>query len=214
MQQYSAKECEAWISSEWSEWTCTNCQTIGWSGQKKCRHCRVKKSFASALSTHRAHSGSGWTQAKPSQAAHHRSPGSHNKSRRSCSLFVETIKHTRISISGSAEVTIQIKHVERAFSILDTDVPAPEASRKILGTTDHRAEDTAESLTTPQQETGGCERRLTAEEPRAAFMLAQSVKGQAHQEAAKKTVRAMRTRARSPQCNHSGLKHTPTAQTS
>ena len=29
VQQYSAKELEAWRSGTWSEWTCTNCQTVG-----------------------------------------------------------------------------------------------------------------------------------------------------------------------------------------
>ena len=61
VQQYSAKELEAWRSGTWSEWTCTNCQAVRWSGQKKCRHCGVKKSYAAALSPTKVQSWSGWT---------------------------------------------------------------------------------------------------------------------------------------------------------
>ena len=45
-----------------------NCQTVV-SGQKKCRHCGVKKSYAAALSTTKVQSRSGWTQPKPNSSS-------------------------------------------------------------------------------------------------------------------------------------------------
>ena len=195
VQQYSAKECDGLEIRHWREWTCTNCQTIGWSGRKKCRHCRVKKSFASALSTHRAHSGSGWTQAKPSQASWHTTglPAA-TTSRGAAAICLSKRSSTHGSVprhalcrllwSRGGHETDQTRG--ESFQHSGHRCACARGVEKIFGTTDHRAEDAAESLTTPQQETGGCERRLTVEEARAAFMLAQSVKGQANQEAKKK----------------------------
>ena len=69
-QQYTVKKLEAWRSGNWSGWTCTNCQTVGWSEQKKWRHCGVKRSYASALPTTTVHS---WDGHNRKQAARHRS---------------------------------------------------------------------------------------------------------------------------------------------
>ena len=62
-----------------------------------CRHCGVKKSYAAALSTKEYTPGEAGH--KPSKAVHHRSPSNFNKSRHSCNLFAETMKHVRISTS-------------------------------------------------------------------------------------------------------------------
>ena len=90
MQQYSAKELEAWRSGTWSEWTCTNCQTVGWSGQKKCRHCGVKKRRGSSL---RSKCNLGADGHSRNQTARHKSLSSYNKWRHNYNLYVETIQH-------------------------------------------------------------------------------------------------------------------------
>ena len=138
VQQYSAKELEAWRSGTWSEWTCTNCQTVGWSGQKKSRHCGVKKSYAAALSTTRVQSWSGRTQPKPNSssqvsqqlqqvAAQLQSACGNDPAQPSKSLDVPIVES-----SGSGEVIRQVKQVEKALNSLDVDAPALESARKML----------------------------------------------------------------------------------
>ena len=138
VQQYSAKELEEWRSGTWSEWMCTNCQTVGWSGQKKCRHCGVKKSFAAALSTTRVQSWSGRTQPKPNSssqvsqqlqqvAAQLQSACGNDSAQPSKSLDVPIVDS-----SGSGEVIRQVKQVEKALNSLDVDAPALESARKML----------------------------------------------------------------------------------
>ena len=157
MQQYSAKELEAWRSSTWSEWTCTNCQTVAWSGQKKCRHCGVKESYAAAL-------WSGWAQPKPNSssqvsqqlqqvAAQLQSACGNDPAHPSQSLDVSIVES-----SGSWEDKRQIKQVEKALNSLDVDTPALECARKMLEQQTHRVEDTAESSTTVEQKIGKRER--------------------------------------------------------
>ena len=128
VQQYSAKEWEARKSGNWSERTCTNCQTVGWSGQKKkCRHCGVKKSNAGAPSTHRVHSGSGWTQAKPGGTSQVSRAATTSRGAAAICLWIRSSTHgaapldkPSASSSGPVELTKQIKHVEREVSAIWT----------------------------------------------------------------------------------------------
>ena len=128
VQQYTAKEVEAWGSGTWSEWTCTNCRTVGWSVQKKCRNCGVKKSCASSLldGHHR------------NQTARHRSLGNYNKWRHNYNLYVEKIKHKQeawtclLSNLLGRERSYGKSSRWRAFSSLDMEAPELEAATKLL----------------------------------------------------------------------------------
>ena len=126
-------------------------------------------------------------------------PSSYNKSRRSCSLLVETIKHSRISTSRQALCRLlwsrggheaDETRGERALSNLHTDVPASEASRKLLEQqlTELKTQQRAQQPLSKELESarGAMQRaQRREEEARGAFTLAQSVKEQADQEAAK-----------------------------
>ena len=153
VQKHTVKELEAWRSGNWTKWTCTNCQTVGWS----CVHCGVKKSYASALSTTSLHSWIGWTQPKTNstsqvaqqlQSVEAQLPSvcGSDQAQTGHSLVVPSADS-----SGSGEGTRQIKQVKKALSSLDMDVPALEASR----TTTRRVEDTAKRATTSEQKREG-----------------------------------------------------------
>ena len=112
--------------------------TVGWSGQKKSRHCGVKKSYTAALSTTRVQSWSGRTQPKPNSssqvsqqlqqvAAQLQSACGNDPAQPSKSLDVPIVES-----SGSGEVIRQVKKVEKALNSLDVDAPALESARKML----------------------------------------------------------------------------------
>ena len=48
VQQYSAKELEAWRSGTWSEWVCTNCQTVVLVWTKEVQALRGEKELRSS----------------------------------------------------------------------------------------------------------------------------------------------------------------------
>ena len=126
-------------------------------------------------------------------------PSSYNKSRRSCNLFVDTIKYARISTSRQALCRLlwsrggheaDQTRGERALSNLHTDVPASEASRKLLEQqlTELKTQQRAQQPLRKELESarGAMQRaQRREEEARGAFTLAQSVKEQADQEASK-----------------------------
>ena len=172
---------------------------VGWSGQeKKMQALRSEEKLRGrpfqAQSTL-------WERVDTSQARRHITglPSSYNKSRRSCNLFVDTIKYARISTSRQALCWLlwsrgaheaDQTRGERALSNLDTDVSASEASRKLLEQqlTELKTQQRAEQpLSKGLESARGALQRAQGreEEARGAFTLAQSVKEQADQEAAK-----------------------------
>ena len=167
VQQYSAKEWEAWRSGNWSEWTCTNCQTIGWSGQKKCRHCGVKKSYAAALSstllerldTNQARR---YITGLPATTTS-RSPAAHCVWKRS-STYGSAPRRAlcRLLWSRGGHETDQTRGESSQQS--GRRCACARGVEEIVGTTAHRAEDEAKSSTTPEQET---REQRRAEEARA-----------------------------------------------
>ena len=174
--------------------TCTNCQTVGWSGQKECRHCGVKKSSAAALSTTKVQSWSGWTQPKPNSssqvsqqlqqvAAQLQSVCGNDPAQASQSLDGA---YCRVFWSG--ELIRQIKQVEKALCSLDMDAPALESARKMLEQqlTELKTQQKAQQPLSKRMESarGALQRaQRRAEEASVAFTLAQTVKEQADQAA-------------------------------
>ena len=151
-------------------------------------------------------------------------PSSYNKSRRSCNLLVETIKHSRISTSRQA--LCRLLWSRGAHEADETRGESSQQSahwcacargvEEIVGTTAHRAEDAAESSTTSEEGAGECERRraTSAEERRGSkrcVHVGTIRQGASGPRSSKTTVRAVHTRARSPQCSHRSLRHTPSA---
>ena len=173
----------------------------GWSGQKKCRHCGVKKSYTAPPSTTIVQSWSGWTQPKPNSssqisqqlqqmAAQLQSVCGNDPAQASQSLDVPIVE-----FSGSGEVIRQIKQVEKALSSLDMDPPTLESSTKMLEQqlTELKTQQKAQQPSSKRLESARsapqrAQRR--AEEARAAFTLAKTVKEQADQEAHKAATEA------------------------
>ena len=181
-QQYTVEKLEAWRSGNWSGWTCTNCQTVGWSEQKKWRHCGVKRSYASALPTTTVHSWDGHNR-KPQVSTTTTSGGT-------TAIFVWQRSSTNRSKFGRALCRcIWVRKLSAAVC-LNMDVPAMEATRKLLEQkiTELR---TQEGAPTPLSKRLESARRAPqraqrrAEEAKVAFTLAQTVKAHAGQEAAR-----------------------------
>ena len=134
--------------------------------KKKCRHCGVKKSNADALSTHRVHSESGWTLAKPGGTSQVSRAATTSRGAAAICLWIRSSTHGSAPLdkpsagsSGPVEVTKQIKHVERELQQSAHRRACVRGVEEIVGTTAHRAEDAAESSTTSEEGAGECERR-------------------------------------------------------
>ena len=140
----------------------------------KCRHCRIKKRYAPALSTTRS-------------TLLEQSLNNYNKGG-TTAICVWMRPNTNRSQFG--HVTRQIKQVEKALSCMDMDVPALEASRKLLKKqlTQLRTQQRAQQPLSIRLES--VRRALQraqriAEEAKVALTLAQTVKEEADQEAAR-----------------------------
>ena len=134
MQQYTAKESEAWRSGNWSEWICTNCQTVGWSGQKKCRNCRGEKELRSSFYDQSSLlEGMDTTETKQHVTGLSATTTSGGTAT-ICMCKRSSTSRSKLGRAFCRIFWVQGGHtqVERALSSLDMDAPALEAARKLL----------------------------------------------------------------------------------